>query len=587
LRGIHFNEGVTTTRHHLQTLIPDFREELYVKKLKTGTNLIRTLLALGIILSLTGLFATLWPETPNRVFLALLYTFNIIFMVAVIWILIARKLVVRIRQIASAMNKAAEGELTERVSFMGESEMSLVAENFNSMMERLAGAITKVHSSLHELRNISGTIRQLSEKGVSSAAVQSEGLKRTSTAIREINRSITYISGSVITLSSLSSSNTASMTGMSQSLESTTLHLESLVLSVEEVSSSIIEMASAVRQIEENSAILATDTTRTAALVNEMDCAIKQIGFQAADTSRIAEAVRNDAEEGWKAVDATIAGINEIRSSSAITFGAIENLSKRVANIGTILSVIDEVAEQTNLLALNASIIAAQAGERGKSFSVVAVEIKNLAKRTGSNTREISEIISGVREDTERAVKAIALSEKRIAEGSALSQRSGEALLKIVDSIKAASSQMMEINTTAVNQAEASKAMRLAMDHVAEMVEQIARATQEQSDGSELITSAVERMRELTREVMHSISYHQNSASQVVNANEEINVMVAEICEASTLQSASAERIGESLKNFEESTDVHVTSTLVMDEVLVKLARQIDVLQDEMERFKA
>jgi len=557
-----------------------------VKKLKTGTNLIRTFLALGIILSLTGILATLWPDNPNRAVQALLFAFNILFMVSVIWILIARKLVTRIRQISGAMNKAADGELTERVSFMGESEMSLVAENFNSMMERLGGAITKVHSSLHELRNISGTISQLSEKGVSSAAIQSQGLKRTSTAIREINRSITDISGSVVTLSSLSSSNTSSMTGMSQSLESTTRHLESLVLSVEDVSSSIIEMASAVCQIEENSAILATDTTKTAALVSEMDCAINQIGLQAADTSRIAETVRKDAEDGWKSVDATIAGINEIRSSSAITFDAIENLSKRVANIGTILSVIDEVAEQTNLLALNASIIAAQAGERGKSFSVVAGEIKNLAKRTGNNTREISEIILGVKEETERAVKAITLSEKRISEGSALSQRSGEALLKIVEGIKTASSQMMEINTTAVSQAEASKAMKLAMDRVAEMVEQTARATQEQSHGSELITSAVERMRELTRNVMHSINNHQNSASQVVNANEEINVMVAEICEASMLQSLNSEKIGESLKDIEESTETHVTSTLVMDEVLVKLIGQIEVLQNEMGRFK-
>jgi len=558
-----------------------------LKKLKTGTTLIRTLLALGIILSLIGLCATLWPNTPNRAFLAALYTLNAIFMAAVSWILISRKLVVRIRQIAGAMNKAADGELTERVSFMGESEMSLLADNFNSMMERLAGAINKVHASLLELRNISGTIRQLSENGVASAAVQSEGLKRTSTEIREINRSITDISDSVVTLSTLSSSNTDFMTDMSQSLDSTTQHLESLVLSVEEVSSSIIEMAAAILQIEGNAAILATDTTKTATLVNEMEYAIKQIGFQAADTSRIAEAVRNDAEEGWKAVDATITGINEIRSSSAITFDAIENLSKRVANIGTILSVIDEVAEQTNLLALNASIIAAQAGERGKSFSVVAVEIKNLAKRTGINTREISEIILGVREETERAVKAITISEKRISEGSALSRRSGEALLKIVDGIKAASSQMMAISTTAVNQTEAGKAMRLAMDRVADMVEQIAHATQEQSHGSELITAAVERMRDITSEVMHSINTHQNSASQVVNANERINLMVADICDASVLQSASAERIGESLKDIEESTDVHVTSTLVMDEVLVKLARQIDVLQDEMGRFKA
>jgi methyl-accepting chemotaxis protein len=561
-------------------------EKRYVKKLNTGTNLIRTLLACGIILSLAGLLATLWPDAPDRVFLALLFTLNAIFMAAVGWILISRKLVVRIRQIAGAMNKAADGELSERVSFIGESEMSLLAENFNSMMERLAGAITKVHASLFELRNISGTIRHLSEKGVSSASIQSEGLKRTSTEIREINRSITNISGSVVTLSRLSSSNTDSMMCMSRSLESATQHLETLVLSVEEVSSSITEMAAAIHQIEENAVILAIDTTKTAELVSEMDYAINQIGAQAADTSRIAETVRNDAEEGWKAVDATIAGMNEIRSSSAITFDAIENLSRRVANIGTILSVIDEVAEQTNLLALNASIIAAQAGERGKSFSVVAGEIKNLAKRTGSNTKEISEIILGVREETERAVQAITLSEKRISEGSALSKRSGEALLKIVEGITAASSQMMEINTTAVNQSEASRAMRLAMGRVAEMVEQIAHSTQEQSHGSELITSAVERMRELTRNVMHSISTHQNSASQVVNANEEINIMVSEICDASVLQAASADRIGKSLNDIEESTDVHVTSTLVMDEVLVKLARQIDSLQDEMGRFK-
>lgn len=71
-----------------------------------------------------------------------------------------------------------------------------------------------------------------------------------------------------------------------------------------------------------------------------------------------------------------------------------------------------------------------------------------------------------------------------------------------------------------------------------------------------------------------------------MNANKKINIMVSDICDASVLQSSSAERIGESLRDIEESSDVHVTSTLVMNEVLVKLARQIDVLQEEMGRFK-
>ncbi|HBA72528.1 MAG: hypothetical protein A2X82_19075 [Geobacteraceae bacterium GWC2_55_20] len=558
-----------------------------MRKLRTGTNLIRIFLVLGIVLSLAGLIITLVSTSPSRVALVFLYALNILSLVAVIRILITRKLAERIKHIAKAMNMAADGELKERVAFDGETEMSLLAENFNSMMDRLSGAIAKVHSSLSELRNISATIAQLSEKGVSSAAVQSEVLKRTSTSIREINRSINDIATSVSVLANLSTSNSASMTNMTHSLESTTLHMESLVLSVEDVSSSIMEMAAAICQIEENATILTTDTSIAATLVLEMDKAIKQIGSQANDTSRIAETVKSDAEQGCNSVDATIAGINEIKASSTITFDAIENLSKRVANIGKILSVIDEVAEQTNLLALNASIIAAQAGNRGKSFSVVAGEIKDLAKRTGNHTREISEIILGVREETERAVKAISLSEKRISEGAALSRKSGEALRKIVDGIQVASVQMVEINKTALSQAEASAAVQQAMSRVAEMVEHIARATQEQSHGSELITAAVDRMRNLTREVMNSISSHQGSATQVINASEKINAMVTDICEESILQSASAELIGESLKDFEESTDVHVTSTMVMDEILVKLARQIEVLQNEMARFKA
>ncbi len=557
-----------------------------MKKLRTGTNLIRMFLIAGITISLAGIFFSLAAPVPDLVLLASLYIINVMVMTAVIWILTSRKLPVRIKQIALAMNNAADGKLTERVTFEGETEISLLAENFNSMMERLSGAITKVHFALKELNNISLTIGQLSEKGVSSAAVQSECLKRTSSAIREINSSIMDISTPVVTMTSLSSDNSTAMTDLSQSLQSTTLCIESLVISVEEVSSSIIEMTSAVRQIKENSTILAADTTRTAILVGEMDNAIKQIVVQTADTSRIAETVRKDAEDGWKAVDATISGINEIKLSSTVTFNAIENLSKRVANIGKILSVIDEVAEQTNLLALNASIIAAQAGDRGKSFSVVAIEIKNLAKRTGSHTREISGIILGVREEMELAVKAITHSEKRISEGSELSQRSGRALRKIVDGIQAASNHMIEINKTAFSQVEASAGMQQAMARVAEMVEQIAHATQEQSHGSELIASAVERMRNLTREVMHSINNHQNSAAQVVNSSEEINKMVVEICEASILQAGSSQQISNSLDEFEESTNVQVTSTLVMDEILLKLLQQINVLQREMEQFK-
>ena len=67
----------------------------------------------------------------------------------------------------------------------------------------------------------------------------------------------------------------------------------------------------------------------------------------------------------------------------------IHGLGGRVQEIGAIVDVIDDVADETNLLALNAAIIAAQAGDQGRAFSVVADEIKELADRVLSSTKEI------------------------------------------------------------------------------------------------------------------------------------------------------------------------------------------------------
>ena len=82
-------------------------------------------------------------------------------------------------------------------------------------------------------------------------------------------------------------------------------------------------------------------------------------------------------------------------------------LISSVDEIGQVSRLIAEIAGQTNLLALNATIEAARAGTAGKGFTVVAGEVKNLAKRTAQSTEEIAGRIAAMQAAASRALAAM------------------------------------------------------------------------------------------------------------------------------------------------------------------------------------
>src|SRR3990172_3029677 len=146
------------------------------------------------------------------------------------------------------------------------------------------------------------------------------------------------------------------------------------------------------------------------------------------ESESLTQAVTERAHAGQSAVARSIEGMSHI----AVTFEAIEkavaSLGERVAAIKDIVHVIEDISDQTKLVALNAAILAAQAGEQGGGFSVVADEIKRLSDRTDSATGEIAALISSADQEGEHTSSVMAIGLKGVREGQKHAGDAGPAL---------------------------------------------------------------------------------------------------------------------------------------------------------------
>ena len=165
--------------------------------------------------------------------------------------------------------------------------------------------------------------------------------------------------------------------------------------------------------------------------VLQMAQQIEKVSESAAESAGVARQSLAAADQGRRAVQNAIAGMDGIRDQIQETAKRIKRLGESSQEIGEIVDMISEITEQTNVLALNAAIQAASAGEAGRGFTVVAEEVQRLAERSASATRQISGLIRSIQIDTQDAVAAMERSTQGVVAGTRLSDEAGNALTEI------------------------------------------------------------------------------------------------------------------------------------------------------------
>jgi len=458
-------------------------------------------------------------------------------LMGVVWglgVLVGRDLRGSIASLDTAARELEKGRLS-RSAFETGDELGDLGQTLYGVGWKLHRTFERVSNTLDQVERTAADTMDLANELATSGVAQSERLQRAMDLVVTIDARGCEVSQSVERLNESvdeSSSSIAQLGAAGAELNETASILSSRV---DEVSNSMEQMVRSVKQVGATTDKLAGASEDTSSSMEEMASAMRVVDTSAETVASLSIDVIAKAELGQAKVCQTIQGMEAIREATDAAERVIRGLGSRTIEIGGILDVIDDVADETNLLALNAAIIAAQAGEQGKAFSVVADEIKELADRVLASTKEIGGLIRSVQEESENAIGAIEAGSHSVMSGVDLSAEAGRTLEEITEASRQNGIRISEIVSSVREQTKAAGHVVTLMEKVRDSADEIAAASGEQDRGNEVIYRSALTMREVaqqvrrtTEEQSHGFGRIRESVEGVRSTVEHINASLSE-----------------------------------------------------------
>ena len=297
----------------------------------------------------------------------------------------------------------------------------------------------------------------------------------------------------------------------------------------------IAQLSNAIDQIAKGAQEQAQMIEKNVQMVSQVSTAITQVSANAQNAFVGAKAAAESAQKGVSMSKETVKGMENIKKTMDIVSAKVNGLGERSKEIGKIVEAIDDIADQTNLLALNAAVEAARAGEQGRGFAVVADEVRKLAERSQSATKEIADLIGGIQNGVAETVTAMEKGTQEVAGGYELASKAGQSLDDILSRSRDMGVQVEQISSAAQQLTAMSAEMVKLSDNISAIVEQNTAATEQMSATAKQVSRSVESVAGVAE---------QNSAAteQVSAAAEEISAQVQQVvASGSTLAKMSVD----------------------------------------------